>query len=45
MKCKYCGRLDAEATCICGYCTDCINKYGHDNITKELQEIAKKEKQ
>jgi hypothetical protein len=42
MKCKYCGRLDAEVTCICGYCTECINKYGHDNIFKELNKTKEK---
>jgi len=31
MRCKNCGN-DELCTCICGFCTDCINKYGHSEL-------------
>ena len=31
--CKCCGR-DQIVTCICGFCVDCVERYGHDNINK-----------
>lgn len=32
-KCKIC-QIDKQPTCICGYCDDCVKKYGHDECAK-----------
>ena len=39
-KCKHC-KKEVNVTCICGYCYDCINCYGHDKL--HLMEIKEKE--
>jgi hypothetical protein len=34
MVCKKC-RKDNQPLCLCGFCKDCIQKYGHDNLGRE----------
>lgn len=39
-RCNICNE-DTSFTCICGYCLDCINKYGHDKCFDMLKELEK----
>jgi hypothetical protein len=39
MKCVICGEdNDAIAHCICGYCQNCLDKYGHEGCRKMERE-------
>jgi hypothetical protein len=33
MKCKVC-KEDKHIMCLCGYCTECIELYGHEKCKK-----------
>lgn len=41
MKCKICDK-EVTCTCLCGFCMDCIKKFGHDKCTEILIEKSKK---
>ncbi len=51
MKCRVCGEVK-RGTCICGYCLECIKKYGHikcgdlakENEDRKLTEREKEKK-
>lgn len=38
--CKICGK-DSTLICLCGFCDDCIEEFGHDTC----EEIAKKKEE
>lgn len=45
MRCKICGE-DRTVICLCGYCQDCISRYGHEKCSEMLKEENKcKEKE
>jgi hypothetical protein len=46
MKCRFCGK-ESLATCICGFCEECNDKYSHVELENMIQvrEFEKKEKE
>lgn len=39
-KCRICGYEERlTSTCLCGFCRECINKYGHDNCEKIVEDL------
>ena len=45
MRCNICHQDKSCIFCACGYCKECINKYGHDKCSKMEQENRKKKKE
>lgn len=51
MKCKICQDTRFKCLCLCGFCTQCINRCGHSvcieiekqNKERRLKEIKKKD--
>jgi hypothetical protein len=43
MRCRVCG-LDKNGMCLCGYCLECIEAYGHFNCEIVIRERKENEK-
>lgn len=46
-RCKICD-IDKNGCCICGFCVECLAKYGHEGcsaIIKQFKELVDNEKQ
>jgi hypothetical protein len=37
MRCIVCNKL-TNVCCICGYCQECIKRYGHDECSRIVQQ-------
>jgi hypothetical protein len=45
--CRICGYYPEKLNCVClcGFCMDCIAKYGHDNCEKIANDYLKNKKE
>lgn len=44
MMCSVCG-LENPVTCLCGFCPDCIEQYGHEECTRMAQRRETREEE
>lgn len=44
MMCPIC-KKETRVVCACGFCPDCISKYGHDECSKMLKEEQNEKRQ